>query len=60
MTKEPHDVLISAWSAEPVQVKGEEMVWCSNCDETHVLIYSCNGKLYEQWTTAPGKTSKSR
>ncbi|XP_048799412.1 probable E3 ubiquitin-protein ligase HERC4 [Lagopus muta] len=46
-------------AGEPVQVKGEEMVWCSNCDETHVLIYSCNGKLYEQWTTAPGKTSKS-
>ncbi|XP_052538672.1 probable E3 ubiquitin-protein ligase HERC4 [Tympanuchus pallidicinctus] len=45
---------------EPEQVKGEEMVWCSNCDETHVLIYSCNGKLNEQWTTAPDKTSKSR
>uniref|UniRef100_A0A8C3M0K3 HECT domain-containing protein n=1 Tax=Chrysolophus pictus TaxID=9089 RepID=A0A8C3M0K3_CHRPC len=59
MTKELHDVLIFAWSAECVQVKGEEMVRCSNCDETHVLIYSCNGKLYEQWTTAPDKISKS-
>lgn len=31
-----------------------------NCDETHVLVCSCDGKLYECWTTAPGKTSKLR
>uniref|UniRef100_G1N147 RCC1-like domain-containing protein n=1 Tax=Meleagris gallopavo TaxID=9103 RepID=G1N147_MELGA len=46
-------------AGERMQVKEKEMVWCSNCDETHVLIYSSNGKLYEQWTTAPDKISKS-
>uniref|UniRef100_A0A8V0XYV8 HECT domain-containing protein n=1 Tax=Gallus gallus TaxID=9031 RepID=A0A8V0XYV8_CHICK len=45
---------------ERVWFKGKEKVWCLNCDETHVLVCSCDGKLYECWTTAPGKTSKLR
>uniref|UniRef100_A0A8C9FKU9 HECT domain-containing protein n=1 Tax=Pavo cristatus TaxID=9049 RepID=A0A8C9FKU9_PAVCR len=47
-------------AGERVQLEGEEEVRCSNCDETHILICSHDGKLYECWTTAPDKISKPR
>ncbi|XP_021252472.1 probable E3 ubiquitin-protein ligase HERC4 isoform X2 [Numida meleagris] len=45
---------------ECVQLERKEEVRCSNCDETHVLIRSRDGNLYERWTTTPDKISKPR
>ncbi|OXB72103.1 UNVERIFIED_CONTAM: hypothetical protein H355_012403, partial [Colinus virginianus] len=33
-------------------------VKCSNCDETHIVVCSSDGKFYERWTTAAKKIFK--
>uniref|UniRef100_A0A8C2TBD0 Probable E3 ubiquitin-protein ligase HERC4 n=1 Tax=Coturnix japonica TaxID=93934 RepID=A0A8C2TBD0_COTJA len=53
-------LLVCSKVAECVWLEGEEEVRCWNCDETHVLVCSCDGKLYEYWTTAPGKIFEPR
>ncbi|XP_065592552.1 probable E3 ubiquitin-protein ligase HERC4 [Cyrtonyx montezumae] len=47
-------------AGECVQLERKGDVQCSNCDETHILVCSCDGKFYERWTTAPNKIFKPR
>ncbi|XP_072190174.1 probable E3 ubiquitin-protein ligase HERC4 [Excalfactoria chinensis] len=53
-------LLVCSKVAECVWLEGEEEVRCWNCDETHVLSCSRDGKLYEYWTTAPDKIFEPR
>ncbi|XP_010075477.1 PREDICTED: probable E3 ubiquitin-protein ligase HERC3, partial [Pterocles gutturalis] len=42
------------------QSQRNKKLQCSNHDETHLLVLSADGKLYEQWATASAGRSKTR
>uniref|UniRef100_A0A8B9EEK2 HECT-type E3 ubiquitin transferase n=1 Tax=Anser cygnoides TaxID=8845 RepID=A0A8B9EEK2_ANSCY len=47
-------------AGEHVQLQRKEGVKCSNCDETHTLLLSCDGKLSEHWATSSDNCFKPR
>ncbi|XP_035182202.1 probable E3 ubiquitin-protein ligase HERC3 [Oxyura jamaicensis] len=49
-----------AAAGEHVKLQRKEEVKCSNCDKTHTLLLSSDGKLSEHWATSSGNCLKPR